>query len=137
MVNGILPEVPPPGEGLNTVICVPENEYGEKGKKKSDGTIALNCVLFTRVVGRPAPFHCTIDPSTKPEPLTVNVIEGLNNGAMDGEIEFSTGVGLLGGVGAAVCQRIDVPADTKFRPGLLQSTPLVGDGWTPIVAVWP
>src|SRR5579872_290908 len=37
------------------------------------GTVTVNCVAFTKVVGvRFCPFHCTIEPETKLEPLTMS-----------------------------------------------------------------
>lgn len=40
------------------------------------GTAAVNCVAFTNVVESGEPFHCTVEPETKPEPLTVSVNAG-------------------------------------------------------------
>jgi len=37
------------------------------------GTAAVNCVPFTKLVESAEPFHCTDEPETKPEPLTVSV----------------------------------------------------------------
>jgi hypothetical protein len=39
-------------------------------------TVAVNCVALTYVVVRGVPFHCTIDPVTKPIPFTVRVKAG-------------------------------------------------------------
>jgi hypothetical protein len=40
------------------------------------GTAAVNCVPFTKVVESGDPFHCTVAPETKLEPLTVSVNVG-------------------------------------------------------------
>src|SRR4051812_2607807 len=40
------------------------------------GTVAVNCVAFTKFVTRGAPFHCTVAPEAKLEPLTVSVNVG-------------------------------------------------------------
>ena len=37
------------------------------------GIVAVNCVAFTKLVESGEPFHCTVEPDTKPEPLTVSV----------------------------------------------------------------
>ncbi len=37
------------------------------------GTTAVNCVPLTKVVESAEPFHCTVAPDTKLEPLTVSV----------------------------------------------------------------
>ena len=39
-------------------------------------TIAVNCVAFTKLVESGEPFHCTVAPDTKLEPLTVSVNVG-------------------------------------------------------------
>jgi hypothetical protein len=43
---------------------------------KLAGTVALNCAPPRNVVTNGAPFHCTTEPATKPEPLTVSVNAG-------------------------------------------------------------
>ena len=40
------------------------------------GTAAVNCVPLTKVVESGEPFHCTVAPETKLEPLTVSVKVG-------------------------------------------------------------
>lgn len=40
------------------------------------GTAAVNCVPFTKVVESGEPFHCTVAPEAKLEPLTVSVNVG-------------------------------------------------------------
>jgi len=68
-VNGRLPDVPPPGVGLNTVTCaVPALPI-------SAAVIAAwSCVALTNVVVRLVPFQFTTElPLTKPVPFTVKV----------------------------------------------------------------
>lgn len=59
------------------------------------GIDAVNCVLLTKVVVRAAPPHFTTDPLTKLLPFTVNVNEGPPPTAVVGDIDVSTGTGLL------------------------------------------
>ena len=40
------------------------------------GTAAVSCVPFTKLVESGEPFHCTVAPETKLEPLTVSVNAG-------------------------------------------------------------
>ncbi len=68
--NGRLLEVPPPvAPGVETVtvalVVAPPRDVDE--------TVAINCVLLTKVVGRLVPFNCTVDPCTKLLPVTVSV----------------------------------------------------------------
>jgi hypothetical protein len=61
------PDVPPPGAGVRTLMAaVPA------AATSVAGIVALSSVGLTRVVGRAAPFHRTIDDATKPDPLTVS-----------------------------------------------------------------
>jgi hypothetical protein len=61
-------EVPPPGAGVNTVICaVPATAISEAG------IAAVSRVAETNVVVRSDPFHRTTESDTKLVPLTVNV----------------------------------------------------------------
>src|SRR5947209_4043331 len=62
------PEVPPPGAGFATVT---EKDPGEAISLA--GMLAVSCVLLMNVVDLPEPFTCTVDPLTKPVPLTVSV----------------------------------------------------------------
>jgi hypothetical protein len=59
-------EAAPPGL-MTTTVAVPGAVI------KPAGTEAINCVALTNVVGNAEPFHCTIDPVTKPVPLTASV----------------------------------------------------------------
>jgi hypothetical protein len=40
------------------------------------GTVAVNLELLTKVVDKLVPFQYTVDPATKPSPVTVKVKEG-------------------------------------------------------------
>lgn len=86
--NVRLPDVPPPGVGLNTVTsAVPALD-------RSLGVIsAVNCVLLTYVVVREEPPHRTTEPDMKLEPVTVNVRARLPAGALKGDIEVTLGTG--------------------------------------------
>jgi hypothetical protein len=55
------------------------------------------------------PFHWTKDPRKKPDPFTVKTRSGLNKGADTGDMELSTGKGLLTAAGAGLCHRTEVP----------------------------
>ena len=60
-------EIPPPGDGLVTVIdAVP------LVATLPAGTEAVNTVLATKVVCRALPFHLTTEPSVKPPPFNVS-----------------------------------------------------------------
>ena len=61
-------EVPPPGAALNTVTeAVPATA------RSAAVIAAVNLVEETKVVLRLVPFQFTLEPATKPEPLTVSV----------------------------------------------------------------
>jgi hypothetical protein len=75
-------DVPPPGEGLNTVILAVPAEAISAAK-----IVATSCVVFTNVVVRALPFHCTTEAGKKFVPVTVSenaadpaiVLEGESN----------------------------------------------------------
>src|ERR1700693_3608518 len=73
------------------------------------GTAAVNCVALTNVVESAAPFHCTTEPETKPEPFTVNVSAPAPARAVDGASEAATGVvvGLLVSVSLMTSRKAD------------------------------
>ena len=84
------PEVPPPGAGLKTVT------YAVPAEAISVARIAaVAWVAETTVVVRSAPFHRTLEPETKPVPLTVRVNPAPPAVADEGESEVMEGVGLL------------------------------------------
>ncbi len=55
------------------------------------GTAAVNWVALPKVVLSAVPFHCTIAPESKPEPVTVNVNPGAVAVAELGLILLTTG----------------------------------------------
>src|SRR5262245_55415112 len=90
MVNVAAADVPPPGAGLTTVtLAVPADATSVAG------IVAVNCVALTKIVVRVLPFHRTLEPLTKPVPLTVNVKPALPAMVAFGEIDVIAGAGLL------------------------------------------
>src|SRR5256885_4805646 len=66
-VNVCAAEVPPPGAAVTTVTC------GFPAVARSDaGIAAVSWVALTNVVVRAAPFQRTLEPLTKPLPVTVS-----------------------------------------------------------------
>ena len=63
-------EAPPPGAELKTVTLAVL-----AGAKSAVVRTAVSWVLLIKVVARGEPFHCTAEPLTKPEPVTVRVSE--------------------------------------------------------------
>jgi hypothetical protein len=59
------------------------------------GTVAVNCVALTKTVERPVPFHCTVSPERKFEPVTVSVNAAPPTVAEVGLSVVSTGPGGL------------------------------------------
>src|SRR5438067_5462288 len=53
--------------------------------------LAVRRVSLTKVVGRALPFHCTVEPETKPEPSTVSVNAGPPAAAVLGVSESTDG----------------------------------------------
>src|SRR6476661_5185452 len=89
MVKLSVPDVPPPGEGLNTdTAAVPTTA------RSAAPIAAWSCVELTGVVGRSAPFQRTIEDVTKLLPLTVSVKAAPPTKAIAGEIVVTTGTGL-------------------------------------------
>jgi len=86
IVNVSDADVPPPGAGLTTRTCAIPAEA-----KSPAAMAALTALLLTTVVGRVAPFHCTVVPGTKPEPFTVRSIAGLPASASAGTSERTAG----------------------------------------------
>lgn len=84
IMNGRLPETPPPG--TNTVtLAVPA------AVKSDAGMAAVNFVAFTNVVGRSAPFQRTIEFAVNPLPFTVSVNAGLPTVALAGSSDVRIG----------------------------------------------
>ena len=82
-------EVPPPGAGETTVTLAVAAVV-----KSLAGMAAVSCVALTKLVVRLLPFHCTVEPLTKPEPFTVKVNPALPTAMLDGASEVATGAGL-------------------------------------------
>ena len=81
-------EVPPPGEGLNTVIwAVPSAAMSLAGIE------AVSCALLTNVVGRSEPFHLTTELEMKDDPVAVSVKSLPPVSALVGEMEVRVGTG--------------------------------------------
>lgn len=59
--------MPPPGEGLETVI-----EFAASVEISAAEICAVSSVLSTKVVGRVLPFHCTVELEIKFVPTTLN-----------------------------------------------------------------
>src|SRR5260370_42143606 len=87
IVNGVGPELPPPGAGLNTATGL-----GPADAMSLAGTAAVSCVLLTNVVVSGIPWipNWATDVVRKVVPLTVGVNEG------------ATAVALVGGMGGIV-----------------------------------
>jgi hypothetical protein len=82
-------ESPPPGDGVSTLtVAVP-------GKAMSPAeTAAFSVAELTKVVVRAAPFHCTTEDGSKPEPATTSVKPGPPAVAVLGLMPDSWGEGL-------------------------------------------
>lgn len=83
-------DVPPPGEGLKTVI----DRLAPLATSAAE-ICAVNWVPLTNVVVRLAPFTCTTEPGMKLLPLRVNVKPALPALTLLGEMLASEGCGLL------------------------------------------
>src|SRR6266404_29508 len=97
-VNVCAAEVPPPGAGVRTVtLAVPA------AAMSAAVIAAVSWMVLTKVVGRAAPFHCTVvEPFTNPVPLTVSVKAAPPTVALVGTSAVIVGMGLLtGNVSAA------------------------------------
>jgi hypothetical protein len=96
-VKRLAEEVPPPGAGLNTVtLTVPVDVI-------SAAEIAVvNLPLFTNVVGRVEPFHCTAELDIKLEPFSVSVKDEPPTVVELGAMDVRLGTGLGGGGAAAI-----------------------------------
>src|SRR3989441_6472345 len=90
MVKVRAPDVPPPGNGVNTVIWVVPAVV-----MSLEEMTARNAVLLTNVVGRSEPFQRTTDGATKLAPLTVSVNPAPPAVALLGESDPAVGAGGL------------------------------------------
>src|SRR6266849_2704950 len=80
-------------------------------------TVAVSCVLLTKVVERLLPFHCTTAPLTKFDPLTVRVKSGPPTKILGGERELMTAVGFAGSI-----LKFFVPKPSPLGPGFCTLT---------------
>src|SRR6266567_4714861 len=88
-VKPALLEVPPPGDGLNTVT------WAVPAEAMSAALMAAwSCPPFTYVVDRFAPFQFTTDPLINPLPFTVSVKAAVPAVAKAGDNEVIDGTGL-------------------------------------------
>src|SRR6266404_66681 len=79
-VNVRAPEVPPPGAGVTTVTCgVPA------AATSAAAMAAVSWVALTKTVVRTAPFQLTVEPLTKPVPVTVSVKAALPAAVLVGD----------------------------------------------------
>ena len=85
-----LPLVPPPGDGLRTLMpAVP-------GAAISAAPIAaVNCVALTNVVGRALPFQRASELGVNPVPVSVSVKAGPPSAVLVGLKAVSVGLGLF------------------------------------------
>jgi hypothetical protein len=92
-VNVAAPEVPPPGDGLNTVTLTDST-----AAMSAASICACTCVLEANVVGRALPFHRTMDDDRKFVPVTIKVNAAEATTPELGLSEVIVGTGLFGGV---------------------------------------
>ena len=83
-------EVPPPGEGVETVM-----DNKAPAARSDAGRLAFNCVLPTNVVVRLDPLTCITEPLMKLLPVTVNVVPFVPAATLLGEILEREGTGLF------------------------------------------
>lgn len=108
-------EMPPPGAGLLMVI-------GNRPTAVISvaGIMAVNCVLFTKVVTRLTPLHCITEVALKLVPVAVSMNSGSPAVLLGGEIAVSVGTGLL---------------TVKFKLGV--ATPPPGNGLVTVTGMVP
>src|SRR5882672_8107419 len=81
-----LPDVPPPGAGVNTVmLSVPACA------RSLASTVAVSDVLLPYVVARAVPFTCTTELAAKPLPVAVSTTLPLPAATVAGVMDVSTG----------------------------------------------
>src|ERR1700735_2343674 len=97
MVKGIASEVPPPGAGLITSTISEPSEV-----MSAAGTIAVNSVELTNVVGRADPPKLTMELVMKLDPLTVSVKAAPPAAVVFGEMVLTIGLG-FDSAGGGVC----------------------------------
>src|SRR3989454_6461022 len=104
MVKVRAPDVPPPGNGVNTVIWVVPAVVMSPAEMA-----ARNSVLLTNVVVRSEPFQRTTDGATKLAPVTVSVNLAPPAVALLGESATAVGAGGL----IVNVRALDVPPPGK------------------------
>ena len=87
-VNAEFPDVPPPGAGLDTVICAVIASNMSRAV-----TVTCSCVALTNVVVRAPPFQFTTEEGVNPAPFTVRVKERPPANAVAGNSEIIDGTG--------------------------------------------
>jgi len=126
MVKVRAPDVPPPGEGLSTVI-----ESVPAVAMSLAEIAAVNWVLLTKLVARALPFHCTVAPETKFVPVTVSVNVAPPAVALEGESEVAVGTALL----MVKVRAPDAPPPGEGFSTVIESVPAVAMSLAEIVAV--
>ena len=85
------------------------------------GIWAVSWVALTKVVAIDEPFHCTVEPETKPLPLTVRLNAELPAKTPAGESELSVGAAaatMLKVIGAALLAAVGTETETEALPGV-------------------
>src|SRR5436309_15107698 len=122
MVKVRAPDVPPPGNGVNTVIWVVPAVV-----MSLEEMAARNSVLLTNVVVRSEPFQRTTDGAAKLAPLTVSVNPAPPAVALLGESEPAVGAGgLIVNVRALDVSPIGKKSNTVTCADPVRATSLAG-----------
>jgi len=122
MVKVRAPDVPPPGNGVNTVIWVVPAVVMSPAEMA-----ARNSVLLTNVVVRSEPFQRTTDGAAKLAPLTVSVNPAPPAVALLGESETAVGAGgLIVNVRALDVSPIGKKSNTVTCADPVRATSLAG-----------
>jgi len=103
MVNVSAPDVPPPGEGVDTLTGTEAAVASSLAAMSACSWLAL-----TSLVVRTAPFHRTTEEATKPLPLTVSV-----NGPLPAIVEAGDRL-VITGTGADVGRALNVAVTVMF-----------------------
>jgi hypothetical protein len=90
MVKVRLPELPPPGVGLEAETCALPAMA-----RSDDEMLAVNCVPLPKAVVRALPFQFTTEVETNPDPVIVKVKSALPTFALVWESDVTAGAGLL------------------------------------------
>jgi hypothetical protein len=103
MVKVSAPDVPPPGEGVDTLTGTEAAVASSLAAMSACSWLAL-----TSLVVRTAPFHRTTEEATKPLPLTVSV-----NGPLPAIVEAGDRL-VITGTGADVGRALNVAVTVMF-----------------------